>query len=426
LQGIAYIGTPKWQGCTESAWEETMKVDLSDRFIAGLKSKAIATDYFDTKARGLNLRVTPNGVKAWSVMFTSPRDGKRARLSLGTYPATALATARTRAIEARSLVEDGKDPRGEKKREQGGPEQGGPMTVAMLADDYLAKHASKLRSHDEVRRKMHADILPVIGKMKLVDLHRRDVHRVLDPIKERGSLAMAEKVYTDLRAMLNWAVKRGLLDSNPAAGMEEGGASKPRERYLTEEEIAALWPALSMFKQPVELALKLALVTGQRIGEVCGMTMEELDLAKAIWTIPAERSKNGKAHTVPLSGMALQLIAEAKPINGRLINRSSEAIAQALLYRIDKLPVQDWTAHDLRRSVCTHLAMMGFSPLVIGSVVNHRQVTKGGVTLGVYVQYDYAREKRQALEAWAERLSAIVSGDASKIIPLRPVDAARN
>jgi hypothetical protein len=88
--------------------------------------------------------------------------------------------------------------------------------------------------------------------------------------------------------------------------------------------------------------------------------------------------------------------------------------------------VQDWTAHDLRRSVCTHLAMMGFSPLVIGSVVNHRQVTKGGVTLGVYVQYDYAREKRQALEAWAERLSAIVSGDASKIIPLRPVDAARN
>jgi integrase len=349
------------------------------------------------------------------VMFTSPKDGKRARLSLGTYPATGLATARTRAVEARSLVEAGSDPRAEKKKQKAGP-----MTVAMLAESYLEKHASALRSHEEVRRKLHADILPIIGDMPLANLHRRDIHRVLDPIKERGSLAMAEKVYTDVRAMLNWAVKRGYLDTNPAARMEEGGVSKPRERYLSEEEIAALWPALSLFKKPVELALKVALVTGQRIGEVVGMTEDELDLTKAIWTIPAERSKNAKSHTVPLSNMALELIAEASNnvVCGRLFNRSSEAIAQALLYRMPKLPAQDWTAHDLRRTVCTHLAMMGVSPLVIGSVVNHRQVTKAGVTLGVYVQYDYAKEKREALDMWSERLSAIVAGNAAKIISL--------
>jgi len=425
LQPIAYIGTPKWPGCTESQWEETMKVDLSDRFISGLKPKAIATDYFDTKARGLNLRVTPNGVKTWSVMFTSPRDGKRARLSLGTYPATGLATARTRAVDARCLVEDGKDPRQEKKKEKE-KTSGGPMTVAMLAEKYLQKHATTLRSHAEVKRKLRTNILPVIGRVTLADLHRRDIHRVLDPIKERGSPAMAEKVYTDVRALLNWAVKRGYLDSNPAARMEEGGVSKPRERFLTEEEIAALWPALSTFKPDVEWALKMALITGQRIGEVCGMTVSELDLQKALWTIPAERSKNGHAHTVPLSDMALELIGEATPkaINGRLIGRSGDHIAQALLYRLDKLPVKDWTAHDLRRTVCTHLAKMGVSPLIIGSVVNHRQVTKRGVTLGTYVQHDYAREKREALEMWAYRLSAIVSGDAAKIIPLRTVDIA--
>jgi integrase len=397
-----------------------MKVDLSDRFISGLKPKAIATDYFDTKTRGLNLRVTPNGVKAWSVMFTSPRDGKRARLSLGSYPATGLATARTRAIEVRGQVEAGTDPREEKKKEKE-KATGGPMTVTMLAENYLTKHASKLRSYDEVKRKLHTEILPVIRNMALADLHRRDIHRVLDPIKERGSLAMAEKVYTDIRAMLNWAVKRGYLDSNPATGMEEGGVSKPRERYLSEEEIVALWPAFSTFKKPVELALKLALVTGQRIGEICGMTESELDLAKAQWTIPAERFKNGKAHTVPLSDMALDLIAEARTtaIGNRIIARSAEAIAQALIYRINRLPVQDWTAHDLRRSVCTHLAQLGFPPLTIGACVNHRQVTKGGVTLGVYVQYDYAKEKLEALETWAERLTAIVSSTESKINRLR-------
>jgi integrase len=393
------------------------KLELSDRFIATLKPQENkAADYFDSKARGLNLRITPTGVKAWSVMFTSPKDGKRARLSLGTYPATPLAKARTLAIEARGHVEAGIDP-----RDLGKPQQlAGPMTVAMLAESYIEKHASTIRSGAEIARKMRSDVLPVIGDMKVSEIHRRDIHRVLDPIKERGSPAMAGKVYADLRAMFRWAVARGYLDQSPVTGMEEDDGSKARTRFLTEEEIAALWPALSMFKKPVELALKLALVTGQRIGEVCGMTEEELDLPKALWNIPAERSKNDEAHQVPLSDMALELIADARStaINGRLISRSSEAVAQALLYKIDRLPVTSWTAHDLRRTVCTHLAKMGFAPLVIGAVVNHRQITKAGVTLGVYVQYDYAKEKREALDAWAERLRATVAGNAPQLFSL--------
>ena len=146
------------------------------------------------------------------------------------------------------------------------------------------------------------------------------------------------------------------------------------------------------------------------------------DLPKALWTIPAERSKNGEQHKVPLSDMALELIAEARStaINGKLINRSPDAIAQALNYALahDKLPVSDWTAHDLRRTVCTHLAKMQFAPLHIGAVVNHRQVTKSGITLGVYVQCDYAKEKREALDAWADRLAGIVAGAAAKVLPL--------
>jgi integrase len=396
--------------------EMPMKVDLTDRFISSLKAQDKPTDYFDSKAKGLNLRVTPNGIKAWSVMFTSPKNGKRARLSLGTYPATSLTTARTRAVEARGHVEGGVDPR--TLAEKPG-KAGGPMTVAMLAGSYL-KHASTLRSYDEIRRKLHTNILPVIGDMSLAALHRRDIHRVLDPIKERGSPAMAMKVFTDVRAMLNWAVERGYLDHNPCAGMREGGASKPRERFLNEEEIALLWPAFSSFKPDVAWALKMALVTGQRIGEVAGMTVEELDLEKALWTLPAERSKNAHSHTVPLSDMALKLIQEAMPkTNGRLIGRSADHVAQALIYRIGKLPVQNWTAHDLRRSVCTHLAKMGFPPVTIGACVNHRTHTKSGVTQSTYIKYDYAREKREALDAWAERLSAIISGNAAKVIPLR-------
>ena len=158
------------------------------------------------------------------------------------------------------------------------------------------------------------------------------------------------------------------------------------------------------------------------------MTEDEIDFTKASWTIPAERSKNGEAHTIPLTDMALELIAECEPINERLINRSPAAIAQALHYGLnDKrklLPVKSWTAHDLRRTACTHMAMLGIPPLHIAAVANHRQVTKRGVTLGVYVQYDYAKEKREALDLWAERLRAIISGDASQVIPLRNAERA--
>ena len=123
------------------------------------------------------------------------------------------------------------------------------------------------------------------------------------------------------------------------------------------------------------MALKLALVTGQRIGEVCGMTEDELDLAKALWTIPAERSKNGEAHKVPLSDMALELIAEARHGNQWEANQPLARCNRAgpeLCAGHDKLASFDWTAHDLRRTVCTHLAKMQFAPLHIGAVANHQ------------------------------------------------------
>src|SRR5262249_33182345 len=81
------------------------RVSLTDRFVATIKAKKVHSDLFDSKTAGLGLRVSPAGHKAWSLIFTSPTTGKRARLSLGTYPATSLADARALAIEARGKVE---------------------------------------------------------------------------------------------------------------------------------------------------------------------------------------------------------------------------------------------------------------------------------------------------------------------------------
>jgi integrase len=393
-----------------------MKVDLTDRFCATIKSEKVV-DFFDAKTKGLGLRVSPTGSKSWAVMFTIPGSQKRARLVLGTYPATSLARARTLAIEAQGKVEEGIDPRTLSAPD----DDDGPATVAMLAKLYLAKHATNIKTGNELERRLRADVLPVIGSVKLADLHRRDVHRVLDRILDRGAKASAKKAFGDLRAMIRWAVARGDLDHNPIQDMKTPGITKPRERFLDAEEIAALWQAWpDVLPAPMTLALKLALVTGQRIGEVAGMTLDEIDFPKAIWMIPGERAKNGFKHSVPLSGLALDLIAEARPsaINGRLFRLNTQRLGNLLNQKRARLPVRDWSAHDLRRTVCTHLAMLGVSPLVIGACVNHRTQTKSGITLGTYVRYDYAKEKRDALDMWANRLAAIIGGSGAKIIPI--------
>src|SRR5262249_54338931 len=96
---------------TAFGYGDMPRIALTDRFCAAAKARGGRTDYFDEQVPGLALRVADTGRKVWTFHYTSPRDGKRARHSLGTYPAASLAMARGLAIEARQLVEDGTDPR---------------------------------------------------------------------------------------------------------------------------------------------------------------------------------------------------------------------------------------------------------------------------------------------------------------------------
>jgi integrase len=155
------------------------------------------------------------------------------------------------------------------------------------------------------------------------------------------------------------------------------------------------------------------------------MRRNELDLRARIWTIPAARSKNGHAHKVPLSDAALSVIAEARgktflfPDRDKDAGLTSHDISKTIRRAQSRFGLAQWTAHDLRRTAVTGMAELGISPLVLGHVVGHRSVTKADVTLGVYNQYTYAAEKRDALELWADRLGAIVAGTGAKIVRLK-------
>ena len=396
------------------------KVKMTDRFVAAVRAgEGGRQDYFDTVTRGLVLRVATGGRKCWCLFCTSPRDGKRARIGLGSYPAVGLAAARAKALEAAGHIASGNDPRRTMKASAA-------MTVADLTRAYLADpRKQRLRTVDEIERRLRRDILPVIGEIRISELGRRDVRNVFEAIERTGKTVAARRIFEDIRAMVRWSVEHEYLPSNPLDGMKGPAIGAPRERALSDTEIRILWAALSkVLPTQYQRVVQLCLVTGQRLGEVSGMRRDELRLDRAEWHLPGARTKNKHPHVVPLSDLAIKIVTAALndvgdsafvfPHHGEPL--PSGMVSWAVSLHNAEFGIARWGCHDLRRSAITHMASLGVQPIVLGHIANHRTTTHGGITMGVYAKYDYGREKREALQLWADRVAAIVGDQPSAAV----------
>jgi integrase len=397
---------------------------LTVKSIAALKPKAQRYEVWD--GQGFGVRVTPRGIKSWIWLYRY--NGTPRRLTLGNYPALGLADARLRLAEERKKLDAGLDPgeiivqakRAERQAE----------TVAELAESYLEGWARKhKRSAGEDERILRKDVIPAWGNRKAKEIQRKDVIALLDGIEARGAPIQANRTLAVIRKMYNWAISRDLLETNPCYMVMPPGKETQRDRVLSPSEITCFWAGLNeaRMSETIRLALRLQLATAQRRGEVIGAEWKEFDFDDGVWTIPGEKSKNGLPHRVPLSPFALQLVELAwanaggsrwlfpsprgdKPITGR-------AVDHAVRNNREKIGVENVTPHDLRRSAASHMTSMGISRLTVSKLLNHAE---SGVT-AVYDRHSYDPEKRQALEAWGQRLQEIVTGEfsAGNVLQLR-------
>lgn len=399
------------------------KITLTTKYLDAVKAPAkTRIDIFDALTPGLNLRVTADK-KSWSFVYTPPGSTTRARLSLGTYPATPLLDARQRATEARSKIEAGTDPRTVVAAEK-------PKTIAELAEERLALEVrGHQRRADEVEWRYKKYILPLIGNVAVQDF-KIDPHynKVIDPLRKRGKIRMAGVLHVDLSSLFDFAMRRGAIEFSRMAAAVNPHKYVPCERWMAADEIAKLWHSLpgALPKTPgTQLIIRLLLATGQRSNEVAGISRSEIDLEKALWTLPAARSKNGYEHVIPLNALAVALLREAmRKTNGEFLfpredgqgSRGSNDVATAIDYArkvetkdaLGKFGIAYWTPHDLRRTVGTHLSKLGVSDNDIGHVLNHRTTTKSTVTQQVYNQNTYINEKRAALDTWGMYLADLV------------------
>jgi integrase len=412
---------------------------------------------FDDAQRGLAVRVTANGGRTFLCQYTL--HGHKWRVSLGACSALSLSKAREAAAAVMGDVAKGRNPallRKEAVAAERARRARNRLTLRVLIDDWNRLHLAGKRPRyaAEAVRALHyafsdhlddaAEDLDRAAVVRALDaLTRRRKRKDRDGADKRKGAAMTGRTAAYGRAAYAWAVKRGAVHINPFAALPIDKSIAKRERVLSDAELAEVWRAAGDAASPYGSIIRLLILTGQRRGEVAGMTWDELSDDLAIWTLPGERTKNGETHAVPLSGPGRDLLRtllpdhanEAKrflrdrhasggfvlpgalgtPFAGwskakRALDRAIvDARAKAATTSGRPARLEPWSVHDLRRTVATGLQRLGVRLEVTEAVLNHISGSRGGIA-GVYQRHDWAAEKRSALDAWAAHAVSLVKG----------------
>jgi len=342
---------------------------LSDRQVRALdRPNSIVAD-----GGGLYLRVSAHGSKTF--LYRSRKGGKARYVTLGAYPSLTLADARRKAGEL----------------------QGKPLdhTVAYAVEQYLK--SLQYARPEEVKRRLEKDIVPEIGAKKLSQITAGDISSALQKIVDRGSPVSANRTLADVRHVFDFAYGKGWINSDPSLRITRkviGGREKSRDTVLTDTQLYRLIQALKTdrFALKTRVALALILATGQRPSEVLGIDPKEVK--GEWWTIPAERTKNGRAQKVYLTHLARWLLKAVK----HKLGGDHRALARAMS-RFGG----EYTPHDLRRTMSTKMADIGVPPHVIEKCLNHQMT---GV-MAVYNRAEYLAERKAAWKQWARYLFAV-------------------
>jgi integrase len=380
---------------------------LTGKGLAGHKPPAGKSDYiiFDDDIAGFGLRYR-DGRQSWVFQYAIGTGADRItrRIKIGDYPALSPGKAREEAEDLHAKVHLHGDPAIERRKNR--VEAGN--TFGKLVEQYLAfkKRELRPRSFVEVRRHLETNARQ-LHELSLASIDQSAIARRLNAIADNGAVT-ANRTRASLSAMFVWAMGEGLAASNPVANTNRR-EERPRDRVLSETELRTIWHALE--EDDFGTIVKLLILTGQRKGEIAGLRWSEIADDKI--ELPGERTKNGKAHEIPISETARALVEAIGRSHGRdmVFGRGDGPFAgwSAAKDALDKRtgPLKPWTLHDIRRTVATGMADIGIQPHIIEAVLNHVSGHKGGVA-GIYNRSSYAAEKVAALVRWDEHVRSIV------------------
>ncbi|MDI0734300.1 tyrosine-type recombinase/integrase [Escherichia coli] len=377
----------------------------------------------DSLTPGLFLLIHPNGSKYWRFRYWI--DKKERLQAIGVYPLISLKEARKRAAESRLLIAQGIDPMEEARKEKAIDALNMAASFKTVAEDWLATRVSGWSENytKQVRSALEKDVYPVLGKRSIVDITARDVLALLQK-KERTAPEQARKLRQRIGEIFKFAVITELVNRNPVADLDTAlKARRPgHNAWIQISEIPAFYKALERAGSvQIQTAIRLLILTVLRTAELRLMRWEWVDLESATITLPAEVMKARRAHVVPLSRQAVELLQDqftrsgysAFVFPGRFMDKplSASAILKAL-ERIGYKSIA--TGHGWRTTFSTALNESGrYSPDWIEIQLAH--VPKG--VRGVYNQAAYLKQRRQMLQDYADAIDSILAGDGNPLEP---------
>jgi integrase len=410
---------------------------LDAKTIAGLtppKGKPECV-HWDSELPGFGLRSRRRGEKlhrTWIVQYRIA--GRSRKATLGDARAVSAAQAREAARMLLAKVALGADPQAERAAKR----QAATRTFRAVAALYLEAYRRERRPNSYRVTKLYltGPYFRPLHAMGVNEIAHADVAARIRSIQNNHSAPTASAARRAVSALFAWAIAEGLLGRNPVnpvIGTRRPADPTPRDRVLTNDELAAIWKATEDDPQALEgwrdysRVIRLLMLLGARANEVGGMTWAEIDVDAGVWTLPKERSKNGRAHAILLPKPALDIVAgarrrpEGKSLFGspRLGFKRWASMKAELDRRLGD-QVKPWRAHDLRRSAATHMAEIGVMPHIIEAALNHYSGHRSGIA-GVYNRARYDREVAAALARWSEHLLAAVEGrvGGDRVVPLR-------
>jgi integrase len=425
---------------------ETKKLQAKTvpQIIASIPADTKDKVVFDEDLPGFGLRIQrgKKGLHASWIIQYRIHDGRSRRMTIAN---ASLPAAEARKSAARELakVKIGSDPQGEKKaKRQSGSHVFLAVAKGFIADKELPQPPKQPKlsktywrpsSAKQYRHILFVCCQPLHG-FDISAIKRGELSSVLRRIEEQRGLRMASLTRNRLMTLFKWAMGEGLTEINPVPSTREIKYDVERERVLSDDELVRIWRACSMpenFPRGGNFGrvVKLLILLGSRRKEITGMKWGELDFddpKNPTWTLPAERSKNHRAHTLALPPAALTILNEIarERWNGKtwapdeyvFSTFGSMNVSRPQDTLFEQSGTKGWWLHDLRRTVATGMGNLGIAPHVIECALNHVSGFRRGVG-GKYNKSIYEDEMNQALILWSEYVLALVEGRAKPRAP---------
>jgi integrase len=399
-----------------------MRLDV--RTVAGLTRPADKSDFiaWDADLAGFGVRLRASGRRSWIVQYRPLGTRRTRRVTLGRVEKLAPAQARDAARKILAHVALGHDPQAEKVAKRARAAR----SFRVAAESYVAAKQPGLRPVSHRINKLYLLDGPYfrpLHPMGINEITHPDIAARLSAIARNHSINVAAAARRAVSAFFRWTMEEGWTTANPVIGTRKPADPKPREHVLTDTELVRVWNACG--EDDFGRIVRLLILLCSRRAEIGGMRWSEIDLDAGTWTLPAERSKNHRAHTIPLPPAALKII-ESVPQTTRdhlFGDRAGEGFTSWSRCKVDldrrlTAKIKPWRIHDLRRSVATKMADIGIEPHHIEAVLNHFSGHRRGPA-GIYNRSSYERQIRAALLQWGEHVLALGDGRAARVVPLR-------